>query len=172
MSHNKSRSPGKAIRLESLEPRQFLSSTVGAPSPLAFWCRRQAHETGIHRADAQSPSGEITAFEPRFAEDGIDELLFGFFGRPASDGEVQAPPATLCVRTTDGDASWYVRIDAGGARTERREADADCSVAGTASDIHLLLWNRLSPDGLDVRGDDQVLRRWRQHAQIHWSRSR
>lgn len=26
---------------------------LDAPSPLAFWARRQAHETAIHRADAQ-----------------------------------------------------------------------------------------------------------------------
>ena len=158
--------------LEAADPDTECWSFLPAPSPLAFWCRRQAHETGIHRADAQSPSGDITPFEPRFAEDGIEELLFGFFGRPAQDGELQTPPATLCLRATDRDASWFVRIDAGGVRTERREGDADCSVAGTASDLHLLLWNRRSPEGLDVRGDDQVLKHWREHAQIHWSRSR
>ncbi len=35
-----------------------------APSPRAFWARRQAHETAIHRVDAESPGGTITAFPP------------------------------------------------------------------------------------------------------------
>ena len=30
----------------------------------------------------------------------------------------------------------------------------------------------IRPDGLDVRGDDQVLRSWREHAQIRWGRPR
>ena len=32
-----------------------------APSPLAFWARRQAHETGIHRADVESAGFACTA---------------------------------------------------------------------------------------------------------------
>jgi uncharacterized protein (TIGR03083 family) len=158
--------------LKAADPDVECWSFLPAPSPLAFWSRRQAHETGIHRADAQSPSGAITGFEPGFAEDGIDELLFGFFGRPPPDGALETPPRTLCLRATDADASWFVRVDGDGVRTERMEGDADCSVAGTASDLHLLLWNRRSPEGLDLRGDDQVLRSWREHAQIHWGRPR
>ncbi|MFD9645724.1 maleylpyruvate isomerase N-terminal domain-containing protein [Streptomyces sp. NPDC059082] len=38
---------------ESLECWTFLP----APSPLAFWARRQAHETTVHRADAESALG-------------------------------------------------------------------------------------------------------------------
>jgi uncharacterized protein (TIGR03083 family) len=31
---------------------------LSAPSPLAFWARRQAHETAIHRADAEQAAGD------------------------------------------------------------------------------------------------------------------
>src|SRR5579859_919946 len=48
---------------------------LAASSPLAHWARRQAHETAIHRVDAESVQGEITPFPPDFAADGIDELL-------------------------------------------------------------------------------------------------
>ncbi len=44
---------------------------LDAPSPLAFWARRQAHETGIHRADAECVGGQPTEFPPAFAADGI-----------------------------------------------------------------------------------------------------
>ncbi|WP_232304098.1 maleylpyruvate isomerase N-terminal domain-containing protein [Pseudofrankia sp. DC12] len=69
----------------------------GAPSPLAFWARRQAHETAVHRhetavhrVDAElalaasgqpgaGTEGERPAVPAAFATDGIDELLTGFY---------------------------------------------------------------------------------------------
>ena len=41
---------------------------------LTFWARRQAHETAIHRVDAESLWG-CHRFPSGFAVDGIDELL-------------------------------------------------------------------------------------------------
>src|SRR5690349_8120845 len=36
-----------------------------APSPLAMWARRQAHETSMHRVDAELASGQTpTRFQP------------------------------------------------------------------------------------------------------------
>ena len=53
-----------------------------APTPLAFWARRQAHETAMHRVDAElAAGGPVTSFDPAFAADGIDELIMGFLGR-------------------------------------------------------------------------------------------
>src|SRR5690606_9367186 len=52
---------------------------LAAPSPLAFWARRQAHETAIHRVDAQTVLGEPGEVEAAFATDGLDELLLCFF---------------------------------------------------------------------------------------------
>lgn len=57
-------------------------SFLPAPSPLAFWARRQAHETAIHRIDAQQATGAVDPVPADFALDGIDELLCGFYGRP------------------------------------------------------------------------------------------
>ncbi len=53
-----------------------------APTPLAFWARRQAHETATHRVDAESAGGEVTGFPSGFSVDGIDELLLRFANRP------------------------------------------------------------------------------------------
>ena len=71
---------------------------------MAFWARRQAHETGIHRADAESPAGRggTTLFPPEFAVDGIEEMLFGFL--LSGDGGLRAdPPRTLHLQATDTD---------------------------------------------------------------------
>jgi uncharacterized protein (TIGR03083 family) len=70
----------------SADPDLDCATLMPAPSPLAFWTRRQAHETAIHRYDAQSaaPGGAPTpgaAFGAAFADDGIDELITGFAAR-------------------------------------------------------------------------------------------
>jgi len=64
--------------LSEADPDMACWTFLPAPSPLAFWTRRQSHETSIHRADAESPGGVLTAFDPRFAADGIDYfVLYG-----------------------------------------------------------------------------------------------
>jgi uncharacterized protein (TIGR03083 family) len=157
--------------LEAADPDTQCWTFLPAPSPLAFWSRRQAHETGVHRADAESPTGRITPFEPDVAVDGIDELLLGFF---AGNGEEPAaePPSTLYVRATDADAGWLAYMKDRSVRHDGKDPKADCVVRGAASDLFLLLWNRRAADGLDVKGDRSVLDVWRENAQIHWSRPR
>jgi uncharacterized protein (TIGR03083 family) len=145
-------------------------SFLPAPSPLAFWARRQAHETSIHRADSESPGGEITAFETRFAVDGLDELLLGFFGRPAES--LGDSPRTLHVHADDAEGEWLVRVGDEAIEISTGHAEADCTVSGAASDLYLLLWNRRTADGLDVTGDASLLTAWRDQAQIRWSRAR
>jgi uncharacterized protein (TIGR03083 family) len=57
---------------------------LAAPSPLAMWARRQAHETAVHRVDAELAAGLAPApVDAALAADGIDELLFAFLGRPS-----------------------------------------------------------------------------------------
>jgi uncharacterized protein (TIGR03083 family) len=146
-----------------------------APSPRAFWARRQAHEIGIHRADAESPGGPgaITPFDLDIALDGIDELLLGFFGGSGEPSTGKAAP-TLHVRAEDAGAGadWLVHL---GERSERLDGEnqkADCLVRGAASDLLLLLWNRRPADGLEVSGDRSILEAWRKDAQIKWGRPR
>ncbi|MBI3688891.1 MAG: maleylpyruvate isomerase family mycothiol-dependent enzyme [Actinobacteria bacterium] len=135
-----------------------------APSPLAFWARRMAHETAIHRVDAESAVPTITGFPPEFAADGVTELLAGFFARSA---RLRAdPPVSLSVRATDVDAGWTLRIGAERCEVVAADAAADVSVAGSASDLYLFLWNRIPADGLAVDGDASVLELWRGRATI------
>jgi uncharacterized protein (TIGR03083 family) len=141
-----------------------------APSPLAFWARRQAHETAIHRLDAESATGTVTSFAPTFAVDGIDELLLGFLSRPR--GRLVAdPPVSLGLRATDHDAaeSWTIAVGPASREVTRGVARGDCILSGPASDLYALLWNRRDIDGLDVAGDRKVLDLWRAKAKVSWS---
>src|SRR5690606_38359340 len=49
--------------------------TWSSQQDAAFVPRRMAHETGVHRWDAEAAVGSPRPIEPRLAVDGIDELL-------------------------------------------------------------------------------------------------
>jgi uncharacterized protein (TIGR03083 family) len=138
---------------------------LAAPSPRAMWARRQAHETTVHRVDAELAAGlPPTACTPVFAADGIDELLVLFVPRRGAKLRTESP-ACLAVRCTDVDASWLLRMDPDGVTTTPMSsieggADAACTVSGTAGDLYLALWNRTGARNLTVEGDRSVLDRF------------
>src|ERR1700736_5595413 len=51
--------------LRQASPDLVCWTFLDAPSPLAFWARRQAHETAIHRVDAELASGPPSTFPAR-----------------------------------------------------------------------------------------------------------
>lgn len=136
-----------------------------APSALAFWTRRQAHETAVHRFDAESARGGTpTAIATDFAADGIDELLRGFHARPRS--QVRTSTArVLRVRAEDADAVWTVRLSQEPPVTTRDAAlDAECELSGAAEQLYLALWNRLPVPS--VTGDQALAALWREKSAI------
>jgi uncharacterized protein (TIGR03083 family) len=139
----------------------------GAPAK-PFWARRQAHETGMHRVDAEAALGTITPFETDQAVDGIEELLFGFMARPEQklhSGE----PRTIGFYATDAGKCWLVHLSADDPTVSRESvADADCSVSAGASELFQLVWNRRSAAGLEVRGDESLLSLWRESVFVRW----
>lgn len=142
-----------------------------APSAREFWARRQAHETTVHRVDAEAALGvEFSPIGAEFAADGVDELLTGFHARPKSRMRTDRP-RTLRVRAVDvpaGQGEWLVHLSADPLRTERGDiaGDADCTVIGTAAELYLALWNRGPYEGLATAGDASIMDLWRRTAAI------
>ncbi|MYX12170.1 maleylpyruvate isomerase family mycothiol-dependent enzyme [Streptomyces sp. SID8374] len=155
-----------------------------APSPLAFWSRRQLNETTVHRVDAESAlGGPLTTVDADRAADGIDELLSGFHARPKSRVR-SSTPRTLRVRAVDTDAVWTVRIseeppqavrtsvgaeaEDGGPGPDGGGGRADCELSGTAEGLYLTLWNRLPLTAVTLRGDRSVARLWTDNSAVTW----
>jgi hypothetical protein len=145
-----------------------------APSPLAFWARRQTHETAIHRVDVESAACAITPVEPAQAADGIDEFLTGFAaGRRSWPWD---EPRRLRLRAVDASREWRVligpeRVEVGPA-TDTWAGDpwpSDCAVEAPASDLLLLLWNRVPAAELAVTGDPALLASWRELVLVRWT---
>jgi uncharacterized protein (TIGR03083 family) len=138
-------------------------SFLAAPSPLAFWARRQALETAVHRVDVESPSGRIGLIDQSLALDGIDELLVGFGARRRTfePGLIRLEPA--------GGSPWDVMLGADGLTAVPSASDArpaDVTVAGAASDVYLWLWNR--PAAISISGDTAIADQW-QNVRVRWS---
>jgi uncharacterized protein (TIGR03083 family) len=144
-------------------------SFLPAPSPLAFWARRQAHETAIHRGDAEQCFGALTPFDPGFAANGVDELLTGFAARGRK--LLSDPPRTMTIVSTDTDDSWFVNLGTETVTAERVSdpPSSDCTVRGTAPDLYLVLWNRLHTSALSTEGDGTVLDSFCDRLHIRWT---
>jgi len=172
--------------LSTADPGLVCATFMDAPSPLAFWARRQAHETAIHRADAESASGLRPEYDPEFAADGIDELITGFGQRrkyrPSADGD-----ASMQVRATDTGHAWHVatedgrlqarREDGGHLQADREDGGPDsarpaaCTVTGPASGLYLFLWHRsdAAQAGVTISGDVGFLDVWQSSVRVRWS---
>ncbi len=162
--------------LRTADPAGDYPTFLPAPSPLAFWARRQAHETAIHRFDAEAAWGRpdpLAAFPPDFAADGVDELVTGFAARRRRTG----PGKSLFIRALDANRAWYYEWPADGQRKATRWAagdeppTADCVLEGPASGVYLFLWNRCpaADAAIAVTGDRAILDTWTSAVQVTWT---
>lgn len=139
----------------------------GGPGPARFWFRRMAHETVVHRADAEAaaagPAAAPSRVEPaELAADGIDELL-AILELQSRGGRRPQLSGSYHFHTTDVPGEWVVIFDGDGATIRREHAKADVAVRGPASDLELFLYNRRGPDGLETFGDPAALAAWTEH---------
>ena len=131
-----------------------------------FWGRRMAHETLVHRIDAESTVGGLSTVAPELAADNIDELLHNA-GAPAARAfprrdRLRGEGGTLHLHCTDVRGEWLLRRAPDGFAYEEGHAKGDAAVRGPAAEVMLLLNKRL-PDGrngLEVLGDGAVVELW------------
>jgi uncharacterized protein (TIGR03083 family) len=137
--------------------------------PAGFWGRRMAHETAVHRADAEIATGLAVSFEPDIAADAIDEWL-GFMSGLGADGDPRAGAlpdgAVLHVHATDegldGAGEWLVRRDGSQVTVQSGHGKGDVALRGPAGRLLLVLLRRVPPDDPEVQvlGDPALLAGW------------
>ncbi|MFJ5550992.1 maleylpyruvate isomerase family mycothiol-dependent enzyme [Streptomyces sp. NPDC093225] len=164
---------GHAALVETLEAApadlECFTFLPGVTSPRTFWARRQAHETTVHRVDAESAlGGGFSAVAPEFAEDGVDELLRGFLLRPRTTVRTDRDAERVMrVRATDTGAVWTARVSREPLVVVRTdEGPADCEVSAPAQWLYEALWNRRPLAGPAVSGDLELARLWSEQARI------
>jgi uncharacterized protein (TIGR03083 family) len=135
-------------------------ATWSGEQPAAFWPRRMAIETAVHRWDAQHAAGDPAPVDAALAVDAIDEML-AVIAPWRGTAELGHTGQTLHIHATDTPGEWFIRLAAEGLEVERTHAKGDVAVRGPASDLLLVLYNRLGTDTVDVFGDAGLLERWR-----------
>ena len=153
--------------LESASPADDIPTFLPAPSPLAMWARRQAHETAVHRFDAEHAAGAVSGFDPVFASDGIDELLTGF--APRKDQFPTTSTRNMVVHASDTDDRWHLTLAADGITSVRGDGPAEVTLTGAASGLYLALWNRGEDSTIVVEGDRELFDLWHEGVQVRWS---
>ncbi len=152
--------------LELASPADDIPTFLPAPSPLAMWARRQAHETAVHRFDAQYTIGVESGFDPVFASDGIDEMVSGF--APRANEFPTGKTRTMVVHAEDTDDRWHLTLKPNGITTVRGDGPADVTLIGDASDLYLVLWNRGRDSAITVEGDRGLLELWHDNKRVRW----
>ena len=124
---------------------------------IGFIQRRMAHETAIHRWDAQSAGGLEEPIEQLLAVDGIDEMFDTFV--PAQGSPITGTGEAILLFESDSDAEWPLRLTREGLELSPDADDPDVEARGTASDLLLMLWGRVPPEDIEVVGDASLLQR-------------
>jgi uncharacterized protein (TIGR03083 family) len=133
---------------------------------VGFWIRRMAHETVIHRVDAELAAGaEVAEIPADFAADGIDEVLVTFLAYaarkwPEDFDDLLRDQGSILVGT--GGARWLVRLGAGTLRVTTDSAgQAAAQVSGGPTAVLLWLWGRGADSTVRIDGDPAMVARLR-----------
>jgi uncharacterized protein (TIGR03083 family) len=137
--------------------------TWAPPHTVRFWHRRQAHETAMHRVDAELAAGAPGPIDAELAADGIDELLGIVDTRPWLE-PIRGEGESLHFHCTDVDGEWTVRLEPDAMLVAREHAKGDVALRGPASALLCWMQGRGPIDALEAHGDRGLLDRWREVA--------
>ncbi|MGH4023318.1 MAG: maleylpyruvate isomerase family mycothiol-dependent enzyme [Pseudonocardiaceae bacterium] len=149
-------------------------ATLWTPVPggtTAFYARRFAHETVIHRADATLALGVEFTLDEDVAVDAIDEwmelgsLPMHFELHPWMR-ELLGPGRTLHFHATDTApetaAEWVIDLTGDTIVWRRTHEKAAVAVRGPLTDLLLVVYRRrpVQSAGVEILGDEQLLDFW------------
>ena len=122
-----------------------------------FIARRCANELAVHRVDAESARGQPQPIDAALAADGIEEI---FVMVPAWGNPPDGSGKTLHLHGTDRGDEWTIAMTPDGLDVRREHADADLTLSGAVSDLHLVLFGRPPLGTVERDGDEAVLAAW------------
>ena len=149
--------------LDAVDPELPAWNWAPQSKKAIFWHRRMAHETAVHRWDAQVSLARSEPVEAKLAADGVTEVIDTWLPAGRRRGSTDLS-GVVSLTATDVGQTWYVRLRGEGIAlldTDTLFDDAHPSeratAAATASDLMLALWGRVPFDALDVAGEIRLL---------------
>lgn len=155
---------------EATDPSTPVFTWHDPDQSVGFWIRRMAHETVIHRVDAELGHGSHTPVDHELGADGIDEVLEVFMSGYPPWAEVER--SRVVVRLVSERRQWQVRFlswsgtsphsgrtfeDEPGIEFDGDHGKPGAVIRGPGDALDLFLWGRGSADGLAVDGHPSVL---------------
>lgn len=151
--------------LDALDPEMPAWNWAPQAKKVAFWQRRGALETAVHRWDAQMAIARAEPIEEKLAADGVSEVLDTWL--PAGGGRRKGPldrTGVVHLLTDDTGDEWFVRLRGPGVALldtdtilDHEGPDTRVSAVGSASDLLLSLFGRVGFDVLEIAGDESLL---------------
>lgn len=129
------------------------------PDVAAFWARRMAHESSVHRFDAQSAHGVVQPIDAELAGDGLDELIDVIAPRVYKRDELTGPTGTVALDSSDN-GTWCLELEPHGLKRLDVVAEPLVTVRGTTSALLLASYGRMPWTSLDSDGDTDLLTAW------------
>jgi uncharacterized protein (TIGR03083 family) len=132
---------------------------------VAFWIRRMAQETVIHRIDAEQAAGLPITQEPAdLAVDGVDEVLTRFLAYGSvtwpeefaamEGGHLAGRDGRDAITVAAGETAWTVRPSPDGVAVEGGAADNPrAAVEAPPGPMLRWLWGRAGDDAIRITGD-------------------
>lgn len=132
---------GLAGLLAALDDPDRPCWTFLGPATAAWWARRQALETLVHRVDAEQAATRPSPVDDDLAADGIAEVVDLLHPARLAQGAVDPPEVGLVLTDPGGARRWVVQ-----------GPGPEATVTGPAPALLLLLWGRTALDdpALDV----------------------
>ncbi|MEU5692667.1 maleylpyruvate isomerase N-terminal domain-containing protein [Actinosynnema sp. NPDC020468] len=147
------------------EPEAFCRTWWPDEQNHAFWARRLAHESTVHRMDVQSAAGlPLSPVADDVAVDGVDEVLSLWLGHRLDVLGVRGTrEATVSLRT--GGRVWLAGSGPRPATARLVPRDgpwsADGDVTAPPTTLYRWLWGRLPDRDVVTRGDrDAIAQLW------------
>lgn len=129
------------------------------PPTSGAWARRQLHEIAVHTYDVQLAEGAPQPIPENIALDGFDDCQFTLC---ATTVAWPHDPAVVDYHAIEG-WSWRLRLSPDGAQVARlapaasEHADLpDASARGTASDLVLFFYSRISLQSVAFEGERRI----------------
>ena len=130
---------------------------------VAFWIRRMAQETVIHRVDAElGAAAQVTGIPDDLAAAGIDELLtvfvqYGTTNWPEEFAELLKPAGDRLVSVVTPQRSWALHLTTRDVRVDGAAAGTPAAVVeGPAADVLPWLGGRGGEGAVASGGGDTV----------------
>ena len=122
---------------------------------VGFWARRMAHETAVHRIDAESASGTSNPVDAELAVDGVDEILVIMLAGDWSDDPDDASTGQHVAIST-GERTWHVALERESVSITEDGEGEGATLGGDPSDVLLWLWGRALDERVVRSGDEET----------------